>query len=67
MKTVSLVDAPLVATLGTAEFAGLGVIASAFYLDFDSPTMRNMPDMIREQRGSVEGSLEWTVRTNGGA
>ncbi|PYS87360.1 MAG: hypothetical protein DMF70_00660, partial [Acidobacteria bacterium] len=40
MKTVSLVDAPLVATLGTAEFAGLGVIASAFYLDFDSPTMR---------------------------
>src|SRR6266850_1421534 len=61
MKTVSLVDAPLVATLGTAEFAGLGVIASAFYLDFDSPTMRNMPDVIREQRGSVEGSLEWTV------
>src|SRR5438477_1250845 len=61
MKTVSLVDAPLVATLGTAEFAGLGVIASAFYLDFDSPMMRNMPDVIREQRGSVEGSLEWTV------
>ena len=61
MKTVSLVDAPLVATLGTAEFAGFGVIASAFYLDFDSPTMRNMPDVIREQRGSVEGSLEWTV------
>src|SRR5712692_3580814 len=61
MKTVSLVDAPLVATLGTAEFAGLGVIASAFYLDFDSPAMRNMPDMIREQRPSVEGSLEWTV------
>src|SRR5229473_6084486 len=61
MKTVSLVDAPLVATLGTAEFAGLGVIASAFYLDFDSQTMRNMPEVIREQRGSVEGSLEWTV------
>mgnify|MGYP001369081599 CR=1 FL=1 len=61
MKTVSLVDAPLVATLGTAEFAGVGVIASAFYVDFDSPTMRNMPDVIREQRGSVEGSLEWTV------
>jgi hypothetical protein len=61
MKTVSLVDAPLVATLGTAEFSGLGVIASAFYVDFDSPTMRNMPDVIREQRGSVEGSLEWTV------
>ncbi len=61
MKTVSLVDAPLVATLGTAEFAGLGVIASAFYVDFDSPMMRNMPDVIREQRPSVEGSLEWTV------
>src|SRR5712691_8307344 len=61
MKTVSLVDAPLVATLGSAEFAGLSAIASAFYLDFDSPMMRNMPDVIREQRGSVEGSLEWTV------
>src|SRR5713226_1127044 len=61
MKTVSLVDAPLVATLGSAEFAGLSAIASAFYLDFDSPMMRNMPDVIREQRASVEDSLEWTV------
>ena len=61
MKTVTIVDAPLVATLGSAEFAGMGVIASAFYVDFDSPTMRNMPDVIREQRSSVEDSLEWTV------
>ena len=61
MKTVSIVDAPLVATLGSAEFAGLSAIASAFYVDFDSPTMRNMPDVIREQRASVEDSLEWTV------
>jgi hypothetical protein len=61
MKTVSILDAPLVATLGSAEFAGLSAIASAFYLDFDSPTMRNMPDVIREQRASVEDSLEWTV------
>jgi len=61
MKTVSIVDAPLVATLGSAEFAGLSAIASAFYLDFESPTMRNMPDVIREQRASVEDSLEWTV------
>jgi len=61
IKTVSIVDAPLVATLGSAEFSGLSVIASAFYLDFESPTMRNMPDVIREQRASVEDSLEWTV------
>lgn len=61
MKTVTVVDAPLVATLGSAEFTGLGAIASAFYVDFDSPTMRNMPDVIREQRASVEDSLEWTV------
>jgi hypothetical protein len=61
MKTVTIIDAPLVATLGSAEFAGMGVIASAFYVDFDSPTMRNMPDVIREQRASVEDSLEWTV------
>src|SRR5215510_2661117 len=61
LKTVTIVDAPLVATLGSAEFAGMGVIASAFYVDFDSPTMRNMPDVIREQRASVEDSLEWTV------
>jgi len=61
MKTVSIVDAPLVATLGSAEFAGLSAVASAFYLDFDSPTMRNMPDVIREQRAAVEDSLEWTI------
>ncbi len=61
MKTVSIVDVPLVATLGSAEFAGLTAIASAFYLDFDSPAMLNMPDVIREQRAAVEDSLEWTV------
>lgn len=61
IKTVSLVDAPLVATLGSAEFAGLSAIAGAFYLDFDSPAIRNMPDFIRDQRAAVEDSLEWTV------
>jgi hypothetical protein len=61
MKSVTIVEAPLVATLGSAEFAGMGVIAGAFYVDFDSATMRNMPDVIREQRVSVEDSLEWTV------
>jgi Peptidase family M1 domain len=61
IKMISISDAPLVATLGSAEFAGLSAIASAFYVDFESPMMRNMPDVIREQRASVEGSLEWTV------
>jgi hypothetical protein len=60
-RTVTVVDAPLVAGLGCAEFAGLGVIASAFYVDFDSPVMRNLPEIIREQRASVESSLEWTA------
>ena len=61
IKTLSVIDAPLVATLSSAEFAGFSAIASAFYVDFDSPTVRNMPDLIREQRASVEESLEWTV------
>lgn len=59
-KLVSVVDAPLVAGLGSAEFSGLGVIASAFYVDFDSPSMRNLPDIVREQRASLEDSLEFT-------
>jgi hypothetical protein len=60
-KVVNLVDAPLVAGLGSAEFSGLGVIASAFYVDFDSPAMRNLPEIVREQRASLEDSLEFTV------
>ncbi|MFN2455767.1 MAG: M1 family aminopeptidase [Pyrinomonadaceae bacterium] len=60
-KTISVVDVPLVAGLGCAEFAGLGAIASAFYVDFDAPAMRSLPELIREQRASVEDSLEWTV------
>ncbi|HEV7472753.1 MAG TPA: hypothetical protein VGN90_01820, partial [Pyrinomonadaceae bacterium] len=58
---VSVVEAPLVAGLGSIEFAAFDVIASAFYVDFESPAMRNMPELIREQRASVEDSLEWTV------
>ncbi|HEY0004393.1 MAG TPA: M1 family aminopeptidase [Pyrinomonadaceae bacterium] len=60
-KTVSIVDAPLVAGQGSAEFAGLGAIASAFYVDFDSPAMRNLPEIVREQRAALEDSLEFTV------
>ena len=60
-KTITVAEAPLVAGLGSTEFTGLNVVASAFYVDFDSPAMRNLPEIIREQRPSVEESLEWTV------
>lgn len=60
-KSITVAEAPLVAGLGSTEFTGLNVIASAFYVDFDSPAMRNLPEIIREQRPSVEESLEWTV------
>lgn len=60
-RTVSIAEAPLVAGLGSTEFSGLNVIASAFFVDFDSPAVRNLPEIIREQRPSVEESVEWTV------
>ena len=60
-KTLTIAEAPLVAGLGSTEFSGLMVIASAFYVDFDSPAIRNLPEIIREQRPAVEQSLEWTV------
>ena len=60
-KTISIAEAPLVAGLGSAEFSGLNVVASAYFVDFDSPAVRNLPEIIREQRPSVEESLEWTV------
>jgi hypothetical protein len=60
-KTVSIAEAPLVAGLGSCEFSGMNVIASAYFVDFDSPAVRNLPEIIREQRPSVEESLEWAV------
>lgn len=60
-RNINVAEAPLVAGVGSNEFAGLEVIASAYYVDFDSPTMRNLPEIIREQRPSVEESLEWSV------
>jgi hypothetical protein len=61
IKTVTVTEAPLVAGLGSADFAGLAVIASAFYVDFDSPLMRALPELVREQRASVEDSLEFAA------
>ncbi|MDT7778748.1 MAG: hypothetical protein QOC99_1260 [Acidobacteriota bacterium] len=61
LKTVTVTEAPLVAGLGSAEFAGLAVIASAFYVDFDSPAIRALPELVREQRASVEDSLEFAA------
>jgi peptidase M1-like protein len=60
-KTITIAEAPLVAGLGSCEFSGLNIIASAYFVDFDSPAVRNLPEIIREQRPSVEESLEWTV------
>jgi peptidase M1-like protein len=61
LKTVTVTEAPLVAGLGSAEFAGLAVIAGAFYVDFDSPAMRALPELVREQRASVEDNLEFAA------
>ncbi|HEV8168919.1 MAG TPA: M1 family aminopeptidase, partial [Pyrinomonadaceae bacterium] len=60
-KTITIAEAPLVAGLGSCEFSGLNIIASAYFVDFDSPAVRNLPEIIREQRPSVEESLEWAV------
>jgi len=60
-KTISVAEAPLVAGLGSCEFSGMNIIASAYFVDFDSPAVRNLPEIIREQRPSVEESLEWAV------
>lgn len=61
LKTVTVTEAPLVAGFGSAEFAGLAVIAGAFYVDFDSPAMRALPELVREQRASVEDNLEFAA------
>jgi hypothetical protein len=46
-KQVTIAEAPLVAGLGSCEFSGFNIIASAFYVDFDSPAVRNLPEIIR--------------------
>lgn len=60
-RIVNIAEAPLVAGVGNMEFAGLGVVASAYYVDFDSPATRNLPSIVREQRASVEDSLEFAA------
>jgi hypothetical protein len=61
LKVVTVTEAPLVAGFGSTEFAGLAVIAGAFYVDFDSPAMRALPELVREQRASVEDNLEFAA------
>ena len=60
-KSYTVAEAPLVAGMGSAEFSGLSAIASAFYADFDAPAMRRLPEVVREQRASVEDSLEFAA------
>ncbi|HEY9282275.1 MAG TPA: M1 family aminopeptidase, partial [Pyrinomonadaceae bacterium] len=58
---VTVAEAPFAAGVGSAEFTGLCAIASAYYVDFDSAAVRNLPEIVREQRTSVEDSLEFAV------
>lgn len=61
LKIVTVAEAPLIAGFGCTEFAAFGIVASAYYVDFDSPAMKFLPEIVREQRSSVEDSLEFTV------
>ena len=58
---ITVVAAPLAAGRGALELGGMIAIASAFYVDFDAPSARNLPEIVLEQRQSVEDSLEWTI------
>lgn len=58
---LTISEAPLVAGRSGAKFSGLGVIASAFYVDFDAPAFRNLPEIVRDQQASLEESTEWQV------
>ncbi len=60
-KSINISEAPLIAGLGSTEFSGLEIIASAYYVDFESAAVRSLPEIIREQRPAVEESLEWSV------
>lgn len=60
-QSINVAEAPLAARLGSADFSGLGCIASAYYVDFESQAMRNLPEIVLEQRASIEDSLEFTV------
>lgn len=61
LQTITIAEAPLVAGFGVTEFSGFGVVASAYYVDFDSPAFKLLPELVREQRSSFEDSLEFTV------
>ena len=54
INTITITEAPLVAGLGSTEFSGLEVIAAAYYIDLDSPAVRTLPEIIREQSHAVE-------------
>ena len=58
---ITIIAAPLAAGRGALELGGVVAVASAFYVDFDAPDARNLPEIVREQRQSVEDSLEWTI------
>src|SRR4030095_2494344 len=60
-KQISIAEAPLIAGLGSCVLSGFNIIASACDVAFDSPAVRSLPEIIREQRPSVEESLEWAV------
>lgn len=62
-RQITILAAPLVAGRGALKFSGMNVVASAFYVDFNAPAARNLPEIVREQRASVEDSLEWTIAT----
>ena len=60
-KTLTVSEVPFVAGIGYTDFAGLSLIASAYYVDFDASPHSSLPQLVREQRASVEDSLEWTT------
>ncbi|HZS07012.1 MAG TPA: M1 family aminopeptidase [Blastocatellia bacterium] len=58
---LSVVEVPLTAGYSGIEFPGLAALAQAYYIDFNAPEAKRLPDLLREQADVIKSAIEFTL------
>jgi len=58
---LNIVGAPLAGGIAGVVFSGIVVLANAYYIDFQSPEIMRLPQLVREHGPLVENTLEFTL------
>jgi hypothetical protein len=58
---LNVIELPMTAGYSGIEFPGLVAVAQAYWIDFDAPEAKRLPNLVRENADLIQSVLEFTL------